>query len=127
MKKFHIAFAVAGILILLACAKQPQTTASMSDGPDRTPAASRKNPGIVYGGGNGFSMETAVAILHAKGETDGVRAEYHWISVHYPNWKVRSQALLQEKHGFYDKIVCVKPDGKTVGIFFDISEFFGKW
>ena len=127
MKKFYLTVAIAGVLLLCACARQPETMATMSGGRDRAPVAGQENPGIQYGGGDGLSLATAVVILHAKGESDGVRAEYHWIATHYPDWKVRGQALLQGKKGIYDKIVCVKPDGKTVDIFFEISGFFGKF
>ncbi len=127
MKQTHFLLFISMLLLLTACAKHPETVATMGEGPDRGPVAGQKNNAIHYGGGNGLSMETAIVIQNAKGEDDGVRAEYHWISVHHPDWKTRGQALLQGGNGIYDKIVCVKPDGKTVDIFFDISGFFGKW
>ncbi len=128
MKQTHFLLFISMLLLLTACAKQPETVATLSVGGNQTPASSGQiNPGIEYGGGDGLTMTTAVVILHAKGEKEGVRAEYHWISVHHPDWKTRGQALLQGGNGIYDKIVCVKPDGKTVDIFFDISGFFGKW
>lgn len=127
MKKIGVIFAVAGILLLSACARQPEIMATTSGGSDHVPAIGQKNPGIRYGGGDGLSMSDAVVILNAKGEDDGVRAEYHWIATHHPGWKTRGQALLQGKSGLYDQIICVKPDGKTVNVFFEISGFFGKY
>ncbi|NOZ12200.1 MAG: hypothetical protein GXO69_00970 [Acidobacteria bacterium] len=127
MRKIHLFWICAAVLISLSCAKAPETAATMRSNHDSTPVEKQLNPAIRYGGGNGLSLETAVSILNAKGEDDGVRSEYHWIAVHHPDWKVRGQALLQGKHGIYDKIICVRPDGKTVDIYFDISRFFGKW
>ena len=127
MKQTHFLLFISILLLLTACAKQPETVATLSVGGNQTPASEQINSGIEYGGGDGLTIPTAVVILHAKGEKEGVRAEYHWISVHHPDWKTRGQVLLQGENGIYDKIVCVKPDGKTVDIFFDISGFFGKW
>jgi len=127
MKIFHLTLAIAGILLLSACARQPETMATTRGSRDIAPVAGQQNPGIQYGGGDGLSMATAVVILHAKGEDDGVRAEYNWIAIHHPDWKTRGQALLQGKTGIYDQIICVKPNGKTVNVFFEISGFFGKY
>ena len=127
MKIFHLTLAIAGILLLSACVRQPETIATFSGDSDHTPAIGQKNTGIRYGGGDGLSIATAVVILHAKGEDDGVRAEYNWIAIHHPDWKTRGQALLQGKTGIYDQIICVKPNGKTVDVFFEISGFFGKY
>ena len=127
MKIFHLTLAIAGVLLLSACARQPETIATTRGSRDIAPVAGQQNPGIQYGGGDGLSIATAVVILHAKGEDDGVRAEYHWIATHHPGWKTQGQALLQGKKGLYDKIICVKPDGKTVNVFFEISGFFGKY
>jgi len=104
MKRLHLAFAIAGILILVACAKHPPNHRVHAWRAGSNTGCRQKNHGIVYGGGNGFSMETAVTILHAKGGTAGVRAEYHWISVHYPNWKVRARHSCGGNMGFTTKL-----------------------
>ncbi len=127
MKKSHAFPVIAGMLLLIACAKKPKVMATMQGEADRAPRMGQLNSAIEYGGGDGLSLKTAVVILHAKGEDDGVRSEYNWIARHHPNWKVRGQVLLQGKQGIFDKIICVSPDGKTVDVYFDISGFFGKW
>ena len=73
----------------------------------------------------GESFETAV-IIREKSETKGVPAEYKWINKHYPSAKVVSQSL-----NFHDKkpydIIKIRYKGKTKDVYFDISNFFGKY
>ena len=74
----------------------------------------------------GLSIETAV-VIKDKNETDGVNAEYTWINAHYPNYTTKGQALLMVKNKPYDKIDIKTKEGKALSIYFDISNFFGKF
>ncbi|HVA97529.1 MAG TPA: hypothetical protein VNG53_01430 [Bacteroidia bacterium] len=74
----------------------------------------------------GLSIETAV-VIKDKNETDGVNSEYAWINVHYPDYTTKSQELLMVKNKPYDKIDIKTKEGKALAIYFDISNFFGKF
>jgi hypothetical protein len=81
---------------------------------------------ISFGGGDGTSPETAVVITGANGSSDGVPAEYDWITKHYPGAEVLGQGLMQKGDRFYDAIT-IRSGGKEQVIYFDITEFFGKF
>lgn len=81
---------------------------------------------ITYGGGDGSSVEEAVIILGATGESDGVPAEYQWIDKTYPGAEVEGQALLDDNGRVYD-LLTLTIEGKPVEVYFDITEYFGKF
>jgi len=82
---------------------------------------------IVYGGGDGSSMEQAV-IIKAPNNGAGVYAEAEWIRMNHPGWKEEEQALVGGDDGkYYDRIDYTTPQGETKTIFFDITDFLGKW
>lgn len=84
---------------------------------------------IRYGGGNGSSKADAIKILNAKGEKDGVDAEYYYIKTvekkQGNSYSMVSQALIMDSL-VYDKLI-VKVNGKKKEYWFDISDFFGKF
>ena len=82
---------------------------------------------LIFKGGNGLSIEQAVIIKNAKNESEGVRAERLWIRKIHPGWRKGRQALLSKKGKQYDRIEYKTPNGETKTIFFDISDFFGKF
>ena len=94
-----------------------------------TGCATHKNAaattGTTTGTGIGESFETAV-IIKEKSETKGVSAEYKWINKHYPSAKVISQSLSFHDKKPYD-IIKIRYKGKTKDVYFDISNFFGKF
>ena len=77
-------------------------------------------------GRDGLSYENAI-IINEKSETKGVGAEYEWIRIHYPDSKVISQALNFDKKIPYDIISIKTAEGIDLKIYFDISNFFGKF
>ncbi len=77
--------------------------------------------------GNGSSIENAVVVKNAKDEMEGVAAESKWVKKVHPKWIKGNQALLRVKEKDYDRIEYKTPDGKTETLFFDITEFFGKY
>lgn len=77
--------------------------------------------------GEGSSIEKAVIVKNAKDETEGVAAESKWARKVHPRWMKGNQALLENNGKYYDRIEYQTPDGKTETIFFDITEFFGKF
>ncbi|NJM82707.1 MAG: hypothetical protein HC844_09540 [Tabrizicola sp.] len=79
---------------------------------------------IRYQGGDGSTAETAIVILGAEGSSDGIQAEYDWLSRMRPEAEVISQALIQDEGRYYD-VLTVRSGGKEEQIHFDITEFFG--
>jgi len=76
--------------------------------------------------GDGSSFEKAVYITENQ-ETPGIHAEYAWIREKYPNYKLKGQSLSNYKNKPYDIIHITTADGKDMDIYFDISNFYGKF
>lgn len=74
----------------------------------------------------GSSIETAV-IIDENTETKGIAAEYKWLQKHYPGYKKKSQSLLHKNGIPYDIITIKTANGKQKQIYFNISNFFGKY
>ena len=75
---------------------------------------------------DGSSFEKAVFIKE-KSETAGVHAEYSWLKERYPSYKSLGQSLLYKGKKAYDKVSIQTADGEKKEIYFDISNFFGKY
>jgi hypothetical protein len=75
---------------------------------------------------DGSSYEKAI-VIQEKTESTGVDAEYAWLKKHYPGYKMKQQSLTNKNGKAYDLIEIVTAQGKTMTIYFDISNFFGKW
>jgi len=76
--------------------------------------------------GDGSSFEKAIYITENH-ETPGIHAEYAWIKEKYPNYKLKGQSLSTYKNKPYDIIHITTADGKDMDIYFDISNFYGKF
>jgi hypothetical protein len=88
-------------------------------------AASQRS--IVYGGGDGTSIEQAVVILGAPDHRAGVLAEYAWLQRRFPAGGRRTQqALIRVNGRLYDRPDVELPDGERRPVFFDITDFFGR-
>jgi hypothetical protein len=75
---------------------------------------------------DGLSYETAIVIQETN-EMSGIQAEYAWIKEHYPNCSLKQQSLASYKDKPYDIMTIFTSEGKTVNLYFDISNFFGKY
>ncbi|NVM01034.1 MAG: hypothetical protein HWN67_01745 [Candidatus Helarchaeota archaeon] len=86
---------------------------------------------IEYVENSGESMETAIIIKNAPNHFEGVNAEYIYISrkfgVKGKDWKLKQQSLLPKNEKHFDKMEIILSDGTEITIFFDISEFYGKF
>jgi len=82
--------------------------------------------GIRYEGGDGSSCEKAVIILGAPNELSGVFAEYEWLDRRYPGFDVLSQALLICNGAHTDALDVRLANGRTIDVYFNIDDFFGK-
>ena len=74
----------------------------------------------------GSLFENAI-VIKEKSEHKGVDAEYAWLREHYPGYKLKGQSLLFHNDKPYDLIEIITADGTEVGIYFDISNFYGKF
>ena len=75
---------------------------------------------------DGSSYERAIVITE-KTEGTGTAAEYAWIRKNYPGSVVSSQSLNFVKHRSYDVLHITTDLGFKKSIYFDISNFFGKF
>ena len=88
--------------------------------PHRTPAAAQQQRA------DGSSQERAV-VIHENDTPRGIAAENRWIAQNMPGYHKIGQALIQGQNGIYDRISVVGPHGERKEVFFEISEFFGRY
>lgn len=87
---------------------------------------------IVYEGGDGKSLENAVIIKNAENEINGVASEYAYISKGYgkkfTDWKPVGQSTQTIDNKKIDLImVSIIAKQQTDTIYFDITDFYGKF
>jgi hypothetical protein len=75
---------------------------------------------------DGSSFEKAI-VIKEKTEMAGVDAEYAWIRQNYPGSRLKEQYLINKKNKSYDVIEIITSDDTEKSIYFDISNFFGKF
>jgi predicted Zn-dependent protease len=75
---------------------------------------------------DGSSYEKAI-VIEEKSEKKGVDAEYAWLRQNYPGCRVGKQALNFKDKKPYDILTITTAEGETRQIYFDISNFFGKF
>jgi hypothetical protein len=95
-----------------------------SNGPKSIPGTT-----IRFKGGDGSTMHAAIVIMGAKGEQDGTAAEYKYLDLLLPDTShtVRSQALLEDGGRSFDRLDVQLAGGKSMTVFFDITDYFGKF
>jgi len=75
---------------------------------------------------DGSSYDKAIFITETS-EGKGIDAEYAWIRAQYPGSKVNGQSLNNYHSKPYDVIHITTSDGTAKDVYFDISNFFGKF
>ncbi len=120
----------------------PQASASapppaVSGSIQQTPAPSAKRPtslpgtAIRFEGGDGSSVAQAIIIRGARGESDGVAAEYQYLEMIYgpkgQGHDVRGQALMENNGRSFDRLDVELKDGRSLAVYFDITDYFGKF
>jgi len=75
---------------------------------------------------DGSSFEKAVIIVDTT-EGAGVQAEYKWLSDHYPGCRSGSQSLSYHNKHPFDVLDIKTADGLPKKVYFDISNYFGRW
>ncbi|RKD90182.1 putative periplasmic lipoprotein [Mangrovibacterium diazotrophicum] len=111
------------ILILLAITL---TMASCSTTNKLSNNAPSPENTTISSGRDGSSFEKAIVITE-KSESKGVGAEYEWLRKNYPGYKSQGQSLTYDQKKPYDIIDIITSDGEAKSIYFDISNFFGKF
>ena len=66
-------------------------------------------------------------VIHENDTPRGIAAENRWIAQNMPGYRKVGQALIQGQNGIYDRISVVGPRGDRKEVFFEISEFFGRY
>ena len=89
--------------------------------PHRAPAATQQQQRA-----DGSSQERAV-VIHENDTTRGITAENRWLAQNMTGYHKDGQALIQGQNGIYDRISVVGPNGERKEVFFEISEFFGRY
>ena len=102
----------------------PPPTATAEAQPQAPPPS---QTGIHFAGGDGSSVEKAIVILGAKGEGDGVAAEYDYVEQHLglSRRDVVSQSLLDKNKHAFDMLELRTAQGSRQ-VYFDITDYFGK-
>lgn len=104
-------------LIIASCSTPKKTTSSANNFKTENIATSKQD---------GLTFETAVFITE-KTELTGPSAEYKWIKKHYSNYKIKGQALVNHNSKPFDIITIVLEDNTELKLYFDISNYFGKF
>ncbi len=81
---------------------------------------------MAFGGGDGSSCAQAV-VVHERGEMAGIRAEYQWLAARYPGYARQGQSLSHCGDKAADILEIRTADGRTLEVYFDISEYFGRF
>jgi len=123
MKKAFLLLFSAGIM---ASCNSPKNTFSGRESASKSPW----NKQIEYAGGKGTSYEDAIIIKNAKNSYDGVPAEYDYLNATLgkrgTDWISLGQSLQHHNNKSFDVIHVVKQKD-TMDVYFDITEFFGKF
>ena len=114
--------AVMGVMVAIGCSNR----SSLKMG-----SSSVKPPAVSYSGGNGESFREAVKINGARNQTDGVAAEYYYISkihgVRGTDWFLVGQTVVREKNKIVDVVEIQLSSASERRIYyFEVSDFLSK-
>jgi major membrane immunogen (membrane-anchored lipoprotein) len=116
MKYYLVIFSAA--ISLSACSTSKKTVATVPNKPASVIASTNEPDGSSY---------AKAIIIDAKGEIEGIRAEHAWLKKNYPGYKMVQQSSGSNNKKQYDTMKFTAADGKVVTIYFDITNFFGKF
>jgi predicted Zn-dependent protease len=75
---------------------------------------------------DGSSFEKAI-VIKKDNSKEGINAEYEYLRKNYPEYKFMSQSLIFHNDKPYDVLTIITSDGIEKDVYFDISNFFGKY
>lgn len=86
--------------------------------------------GSSYSGGDGASADKAV-VINCTASSKGISAEYAYLEQHFgrrdQDWTLTSQMQLNSDGKNLDALEIRFPSGETRTIYFDISQFYGRF
>ena len=86
---------------------------------------------ITFSNNNGESIDDAIIIRNAKTDLEGIDAEYYYLEKRFgkrgTDWNLDQQSLVNEDGANYDAMDITLSDGSKQTIYFDITDFFGKF
>jgi len=111
-----------------ACSSTKKTTAGTSTGSSTTtqsaaiPASLKSSSSAK----DGSDFEKAI-VIDKKSEGPGIAEEYKWLKENYPGYTLITQSLQQKDKRYFDVMKIKTKDGDEKNIYFDITNFFGKF
>jgi hypothetical protein len=126
---------ISALLLATACATAPAPPAAQS-APQPAAAAAAAEPaapaettntrprGVIIPA-RGLSCNSAI-VINATNEHDGIAKEKAWVNENYPGAKVVKQELTTCNDKPADQLDLETANGRSVSVYFDISNFFGK-
>jgi hypothetical protein len=114
---------IPALLLATACA----TTPAPRPAPAAEPATIETRPATrpVIIAARGLSCNSAI-VIKATTERTGIAEEKAWINENYPGAKIAKQELTTCNDKPADQLDLETANGRTVSVYFDISNFFGK-
>jgi hypothetical protein len=103
----------------------PQPVAAAAAEPAAPAATTDTRPRGIIIPARGLSCRSAI-VINATNERDGIAQEKAWITENYPGAKEVKQALTTCNDKPADRIDLETANGRSVSLYFDISNFFGK-
>ncbi len=86
---------------------------------------------ITFSNNNGESIDDAIIIRNAQTDLEGVDAEYYYLEKRFgirgTDWNLDQQSLMNEDGMYYDALDITLSDSRTLTIYFDITDFLGKF
>jgi hypothetical protein len=126
--------AISALLLATACATTSappaaQTATQPAAAAVTQPAApaetAKTRPRGVIIPARGLSCNSAI-VIDATNQHDGIAKEKAWINENYPGAKEVKQAMTTCNGKPADQLDIETANGRSVSVYFDISNFFGK-
>ncbi|MHA1757385.1 MAG: hypothetical protein ACTSVV_11485 [Promethearchaeota archaeon] len=80
---------------------------------------------VKISGGDGSSLEKAIIISDCN-DLEGVDQEYLIMHNMFGKFQLIEQRLIKHKGKLYDQLI-IEVENEIIEIFFDITDFFGKY
>lgn len=112
------------VILFTSCSSTKKSTANNVDKTQRNISSATQLADTPKQ--EGLSFKTAVFVTE-KSEMTGPKWEYQWIKQHYSDYKVNEQALVYQGNKPYDIITIQFSNEKILKLYFDISNYFGKF
>jgi hypothetical protein len=86
---------------------------------------------VSFSENSGSTTEDAIVISDARNASEGVGAEYEYLTSLFgqrgKTWQLEGQALLNHEGKMFDRMNVLLANGTKLTLYFDITDFFGKY